>query len=66
MQLTLNGRDTAVDTVETVADLLRRLELDSRRVVVEVNEKVVRRDRIGETPLSEHDRIEILRMVGGG
>ena len=66
MRLTINGQQKEFDPISTVAELLSNLDLDPRRVVVELNEKMVRRDQIAETQLREEDSIEILRFVGGG
>ncbi|MCA9423886.1 MAG: sulfur carrier protein ThiS [Candidatus Omnitrophica bacterium] len=66
MRLTINGAEKEFEGLDTVADLLGEMGLDPRKVVVELNEKIVRRTQIGETPLSEEDTIEILRFVGGG
>lgn len=66
MLLKVNGKNQHFDLVSTVGDLLEALSLDPRTVVVEVNERIVRRERIGEADLSEGDEVEILRFVGGG
>ena len=66
MDLTINGNPKAVENVSTVADLLKTLNLDPRKVVVELNEKIVRRDQVDRVVVDDNDRIEILRFVGGG
>jgi thiamine biosynthesis protein ThiS len=66
MNITVNGKARDLQDVATVADLLRVLELDSGQVVVELNERIVRRNEIEQAPVSENDRVEILRFVGGG
>ena len=66
MQITLNGKPETLDDNTTVAQLLRRLDLDPVRVAVEINEDIVRRKAFGETPIHHGDRIEIVTFVGGG
>lgn len=66
MNLTINGLPKRVDSVETVQDLLQSLGLDPRGVVVEVNERIVKRSDVESTPVQENDHVEILRFVGGG
>ncbi|MCG3197368.1 MAG: sulfur carrier protein ThiS [Candidatus Omnitrophica bacterium] len=66
MNLTINGKSEAVESVRTLADLLARLNLDQRQVVVELNERIIRRNDVEGTLLSNEDRLEILRFVGGG
>jgi thiazole synthase len=49
-----------------VADLLRHLGMEGRRVAVEVNGEVVPRDRHADRRLSAEDRVEVVAFVGGG
>ncbi|MEZ5286802.1 MAG: sulfur carrier protein ThiS [Vicinamibacterales bacterium] len=66
MQVMLNGEAREVPTALTVATLLTHLEIDARRVAVEVNETVVKRARYDATPIESGDVIEIVNFVGGG
>lgn len=66
MNLQLNGETKRFEEVATVAQLLDALDLDRRQVVVELNEKIVKRDEVDRAPVRENDTIEILRFVGGG
>jgi thiamine biosynthesis protein ThiS len=52
--------------VTSVAELLRRLSLEPRRVAVELNKKIVRRAEFEKTKLAENDSLEIVTLVGGG
>ena len=49
-----------------VADLIRELSLDGRRVAVEQNGLIVPKSRHAETALQPGDRIEVVVAVGGG
>lgn len=49
-----------------VADLIRELALDGKRVAVEQNGLMVPRSRHAETALNAGDRIEVVVAVGGG
>jgi sulfur carrier protein len=66
MNIILNGADRDVADVSTVAGLLERLGLSATRLVVERNGELVRKEAFAATALREHDRIEIVRLVGGG
>ena len=50
----------------TVADLLAQLDIDSRRVAVEHNLIVLKRDRFSTTLVQAGDAVEIVNFVGGG
>lgn len=66
MTITVNGRTREVPQVETVGELLRAMEVDARQVVVELNQVIIRRSQLDETPVQCDDQVEILRFVGGG
>jgi len=62
----LNGDRYDLPGPATIDDLLARLEIDPRRVAVERNFVVVKRDRYGATAIEQGDQIEIVNFVGGG
>jgi len=65
-RITINAEHRTFPTPLTVADLLRHLGRDPKRLAVEVNEIVVRRDEQEQRALSDGDRVEIVTLVGGG
>ena len=66
LRITLNGDAHEVDGPLTVAGLLAQLEIDSRRVAVEHNLMVLKRDTFDTTQLRDGDEVEIVNFVGGG
>jgi thiamine biosynthesis protein ThiS len=66
LEITVNGEVRRVPSPATAADLLRRLGLDPRSVVVELNRRIVRRPVLAETVLADGDAIELVHFVGGG
>lgn len=66
MDIVVNGEPRRVPSPATLLDLLAHLGLDPRTVVVEHNRQIVRRPRLGETPLAEGDAVELVHFVGGG
>ena len=66
MKVTLNGKERDVPDGITLQDLLDHLELHPRRIAVELNRSIVKRDRFGGTAVRPNDSIEILQFVGGG
>jgi len=65
MQVTVNGEQKVLDSDCTVADLLANLALVGR-LAVEVNEEIIPRSQHPQHRLHPHDRIEIVRAIGGG
>ena len=66
MTIRLNGEPFDVTDPATIGTLLQQLDLDARRVAVEHNLLVVRRDAYASTPLNDRDEVEIVNFVGGG
>jgi thiamine biosynthesis protein ThiS len=62
----LNGEPHSLDGPLTIAELLKRLRIDPRRVAVERNLIVVKKALYGETLVNDGDEIEIVNFVGGG
>ena len=66
MKITINGEPQNVDGPIPLAALLTHLNVDSRRVAVEHNLVVVKRERYEATMVNDGDEIEIVNFVGGG
>ena len=66
MTITLNGEPFTVSGPLTITNLLTRLEIDPRRVAVERNLLIVKRDAYDRTDVADGDQIEIVNFVGGG
>ena len=66
MLIQLNGEPYELPDPVTVATLLARLEIDARRVAVELNEWVVKKAAYGETLVRDGDAVEVVNFVGGG
>jgi sulfur carrier protein len=66
MRITLNGDPFDVEGPLTVADLLARLAIDPRRVAVEHNLAILKRQAFADAIVREGDTVEIVNFVGGG
>ena len=66
LSVVVNGEPRTIAAPATLLDLLSRLGLDPRTVVVEHNREIVRRPRLGETALADGDAVELVHFVGGG
>ena len=66
MIIIINGQSRQLAEPLTVEELLRRLEMPSRGVAVEVNCKIVRRAEHATRQVADGDRLEIVSLVGGG
>ena len=67
MQLTVNGTPRMFyPAVRTVAELVRALALEGKRIAVEKNGVIVPKSRHADTAIAEGDKLEIVGAVGGG
>ncbi|MZR62853.1 sulfur carrier protein ThiS [Alcanivorax sp. DP30] len=65
MKLTVNG-DTLTLNGNTIADLVTQLELNGRRLAVEVNREIIPKSQHGDHTLNDGDVVEIVHAIGGG
>jgi thiazole synthase len=66
MTITLNGDTRELAAPLTVAQLLSDLEIDARRVAVELNLAVVKKAAYDSSVIKDGDEVEIVNYVGGG
>ena len=67
LSLTVNGSvHVCRNASPTVADLVRELALDGKRVAVERNGEIVPKSAHAMTALAAGDRVEVVAAVGGG
>jgi thiamine biosynthesis protein ThiS len=66
MTITLNGDRHELQAPLSVSALLEQLEIDARRVAVELNLAVVKKAAYDSSLINEGDEVEIVNFVGGG
>lgn len=64
--ITLNGERFEIERPVSVSDLLATLAIDERRVAVEHNLTILKRQTFTSVLVDEGDTIEIVNFVGGG
>lgn len=66
MDIFLNGKIQSVEENCTVAALVKKLNLENKRLAVEVNLVIVPRSQFNQQILSAGDKVEIVQAIGGG
>ena len=67
MEIIVNGAvRRLIPPPATVAELVRALALEGKRVAVERNGEIVPKGRYATTAVAPGDRLEIVAAVGGG
>lgn len=64
--ISVNGKTQQIAASATVADLLNELQLQGKRIAVELNGEIVPKSLHANTPLQSSDVLEIVVAVGGG
>jgi sulfur carrier protein len=66
MEIIVNGEKVKVKDGAKVKDLFNLLDINEKRVVVEKNRVILRKNEMLDNILQEGDKLEIIQMVGGG
>jgi len=66
MQVRVNGAARSVEAPASLAELVRALGLEGKRIAIERNGEIVPKSRYAETGVAANDRLEIVAAVGGG
>lgn len=66
MTIKLNGDPHELQQPLSVSALLAQLEIDARRVAVELNLAVVKKAAYDSSVIKDGDEVEIVNFVGGG
>jgi thiamine biosynthesis protein ThiS len=66
LQILVNGKARDVPEGTSVSELIGELELRPEQVAVEINRRLIARDRRAEVRLAEGDEVELVTLVGGG
>jgi thiamine biosynthesis protein ThiS len=64
--ITLNGERYELERPLSVVELLKRLEIDPRRVAIEHNLTIIKRHTFSDVMIADGDTVEIVNFVGGG
>jgi sulfur carrier protein len=66
IELVINGKRVELEQPTPLLSYLEKLGVNPRAVAVEHNGEIIERSTFASTTLREGDKVEIVRMVGGG
>lgn len=66
ISISVNGEQRLATEGQTILELLGELRIDPARVAVELDRRIVKQPRWGETVVPAGAEIEIVQFVGGG
>ena len=65
-KIQLNGRKLELKNKYTILALLKNTKIDSKKIAVELNGKIINRNKYKTVFVKNKDKIEIVHFIGGG
>ena len=65
-RIQLNGRKLELKNKHTILTLLKRYKIESKKIAVELNGRIINRNKYKEVYVKNMDKIEIVHFIGGG
>jgi len=66
VKIILNGEEKILERSMSVAELVKILELDVKKIAVEKDLEIVNPNQFSAVILDEGSRVEIVHFIGGG
>ena len=66
MKIQLNGENRDIPDNSTAQSLVELLDLNGKRLAMELNREIIPRSLYADTCLHDGDQIEIVHAIGGG
>ena len=65
-KIQLNGKKVVIKSKYSILDLLKKYNLDKKKIAVEYNGVIVRKVFFKKKYLKNNDKLEIVHFIGGG
>ena len=65
-KIQLNGRKLTLSNDHSIETLLKKYKIDSKKIAVELNGKIINRNKYKLINIKNQDKIEIVHFIGGG
>ena len=66
MNIHVNGKKLELPFNSNITDLISYLGFQNQRIALEVNESIIPKSKHSTFFLSDNDRVEVIKAVGGG
>ncbi len=66
IKITVNGKQMQIITKFTLKSLITKLKMPLNKIAIELNKKIIDKNRISKIQLKKGDKIEIVHFIGGG
>ena len=65
-KIQLNGRKITIKTGSSISEILKKYKLDSSKIAIEHNGKIIQKSNYSKKFLKKNDVLEIVHFIGGG
>ena len=65
-KIQLNGKKLELKKNHSILKLLKKYKMDSKKIAVELNGKIINRNKYKLTYVKDKDKMEIVHFIGGG
>ena len=66
IKITVNGKQMQIIPKFTLKNLITKLKMPLNKIAIELNKKIIDKNRISKIQLKKGDKIEIVHFIGGG
>ena len=66
MHIVLNGKKFSINEKDTINILLKKIDIKSSKVAIEVNKVVIPKEKYRDFKFKKNDRVEVVTFIGGG
>ena len=66
IKITVNGKQMQIIPKFTLKSLITKLKMPLNKIALELNKKIIDKNRISKIQLKKGDKIEIVHFIGGG
>ena len=66
IKITVNGKQMQIIPKFTLKSLITKLKMPLNKIAIELNKKIIDKNRVSKIRLKKGDKIEIVHFIGGG
>ncbi len=66
IKIKINGKNVIFDKNKSISILIKKLKIPLNKVAIELNRKILNKDKINKIKIKDNDNIEIVHFIGGG
>ncbi|MEL0177296.1 MAG: sulfur carrier protein ThiS [Pelagibacteraceae bacterium] len=66
MYIVLNGKKFQISEKDTIMRLLKKIDIKSSKVAIEVNKVVIPKEKYRYFKFKNNDKVEVVTFIGGG